>query len=277
MADELNHPFNPPALIEAFYPGSEGGGAIAEAIFGLTNSWGKMPYTIYPADWVRALTYPNHAPSAPMGWIRSHRGWIRSHRGRLVLLLCRGIHPGSTPWGIARSPDPKAWCERPCQVRHNSMLDHDVQHGEGRTYRYFKGRATIPFGFGLSYTSFALSLGELPPASWSIDTASLHPLNLSVILTNTGARAGDDVVQAYFAPLALVPPGVPNHPIKALWVRREGSNLTDRIPPCGSHGSDPTTPVGSGLRARRRSEQRCGSHGELSPGGARSAAQRPQR
>ena len=31
------------ALIEAFYPGMEGARAIAEAIFGTSNRWGKLP------------------------------------------------------------------------------------------------------------------------------------------------------------------------------------------------------------------------------------------
>eukprot|EP00750_Incisomonas_marina_P017818 INCI2497.1.p1 GENE.INCI2497.1~~INCI2497.1.p1 ORF type:complete len:577 (+),score=81.36 INCI2497.1:1065-2795(+) len=40
------------AVVEAFYPGKEGADAIAQAIFGNTNSWGRLPYTVYTSDWV---------------------------------------------------------------------------------------------------------------------------------------------------------------------------------------------------------------------------------
>eukprot|EP00036_Acanthoecidae_sp_10tr_P008588 CAMPEP_0182919026 /NCGR_PEP_ID=MMETSP0105_2-20130417/2424_1 /TAXON_ID=81532 ORGANISM="Acanthoeca-like sp., Strain 10tr" /NCGR_SAMPLE_ID=MMETSP0105_2 /ASSEMBLY_ACC=CAM_ASM_000205 /LENGTH=784 /DNA_ID=CAMNT_0025056151 /DNA_START=43 /DNA_END=2397 /DNA_ORIENTATION=+ len=39
------------AVIEAFYPGMEGSRALADSIFGTVNRWGRMPYTVYPAEW----------------------------------------------------------------------------------------------------------------------------------------------------------------------------------------------------------------------------------
>jgi beta-glucosidase len=42
------------AIIEAFYPGFEGGKAIARSLFGQTNRFGRMPYTVYKADWVNS-------------------------------------------------------------------------------------------------------------------------------------------------------------------------------------------------------------------------------
>lgn len=38
----------PMAIVEAFYPGTRGGEALAQGLFGLHNRWGRMPYTIYP-------------------------------------------------------------------------------------------------------------------------------------------------------------------------------------------------------------------------------------
>ena len=62
-----------------------------------------------------------------------------------------------------------------------------------RTYRYFTGTPLYPFGHGLSYTTFTYS-------NLHLNTTTLAPndtLTVSVDVTNTGARAGDEVVQLY--------------------------------------------------------------------------------
>ncbi|HET8657223.1 MAG TPA: glycoside hydrolase family 3 C-terminal domain-containing protein, partial [Longimicrobiaceae bacterium] len=57
-----------------------------------------------------------------------------------------------------------------------------------RTYRYFAGTTLYPFGYGLSYTSFAYrNLRTDRDAFASGDT-----LRISVDVTNTGKRAGDE-------------------------------------------------------------------------------------
>ncbi len=71
------------------------------------------------------------------------------------------------------------------------MMDYDIRHG--RTYMYFKGEPLYPFGFGLSYTTFKFS--NLHPSATS--AAPDSTINLSVDVTNTGPRAGDEVVQLY--------------------------------------------------------------------------------
>jgi beta-glucosidase len=63
---------------------------------------------------------------------------------------------------------------------------------DGRTYRYFKGEALYPFGYGLSYSSFAYSNLQMPKVL-SVNT----PLQLSVTVKNTSANAGEEVVQLY--------------------------------------------------------------------------------
>jgi beta-glucosidase len=63
----------------------------------------------------------------------------------------------------------------------------------GRTYRFFDGAPLYPFGHGLSYTSFVYD--RLRTSSDTLrgdDTVTV-----SVAVTNTGARAGDEVVQLY--------------------------------------------------------------------------------
>ncbi len=63
----------------------------------------------------------------------------------------------------------------------------------GRTYRYFAGRALYPFGHGLSYTSFRYERVRTSAAALRVGGA----ITVNVDLTNTGTRAGDEVVQLY--------------------------------------------------------------------------------
>ena len=63
---------------------------------------------------------------------------------------------------------------------------------EGRTYKYFKGEPLYPFGYGLSYTTFKYS--ELKLAKKAKVGDKVH---VSVKVTNTGKRAGEEVVQLY--------------------------------------------------------------------------------
>jgi beta-glucosidase len=71
------------------------------------------------------------------------------------------------------------------------MMDYDIRHG--RTYMYFRGEPQFPFGHGLSYTTFAYAnLRTSAPA-----LARDGVMDVSVDVTNTGARPGDEVVQLY--------------------------------------------------------------------------------
>jgi beta-glucosidase len=62
---------------------------------------------------------------------------------------------------------------------------------KGRTYRYFKGEPLYPFGYGLSYSTFA----------YSGLTAKRTSSGAEIIATvkNTSSREGDEVVQLYIA------------------------------------------------------------------------------
>jgi beta-glucosidase len=127
------------AILEAWYPGEEGGAAIAATLSGRNDPAGRLPVTFYS--------------------------------------------------GIQQLPN----------FANYSMA--------GRTYRYFTGKPLWPFGYGLSYTSFAYSELTVPAAP--IEAGS--PLNASVRVTNTGKVAGDEVVQLY-----LEFPDVPGAPLRAL-------------------------------------------------------------
>lgn len=71
------------------------------------------------------------------------------------------------------------------------MMDYDIRHG--RTYMYFKGDPLYSFGYGLSYTTFRYS--NLRTSSTLM--AKDGTMTVSVDVTNTGSRAGDEVVQLY--------------------------------------------------------------------------------
>ncbi|MFN8206606.1 MAG: fibronectin type III-like domain-contianing protein [Bacteroidales bacterium] len=71
------------------------------------------------------------------------------------------------------------------------MMDYNIRNG--RTYMYFKGKPLYPFGFGLSYTSFAYSNLKLSRENFPAD----GELTVSVDITNTGGRDGDEVLQLY--------------------------------------------------------------------------------
>ena len=120
-----------PAILEAWYPGSRGGTAVARALFGDINPGGKTPVT-----WPRSV--------------------------------------GQVPTYYA----------------HN--LTHNPETADAR---YWDAPSTplYPFGFGLSYTSFTIA----PPTLDRPDLAPGGRIAVSTIVTNTGARAGDEVVQLY--------------------------------------------------------------------------------
>lgn len=71
-----------------------------------------------------------------------------------------------------------------------AMMDYNIR--DGRTYMYFKGTPLFPFGYGLSYTTFSYS-----NLTTSANELCQGSITVSVDITNTGARAGEEVVQMY--------------------------------------------------------------------------------
>lgn len=127
-----------PAIIQAWYPGGDGGTAIAELIAGDFSPAGRLPVTFYKSV--------NQLPP---------------------------------------------------------FEDYSMNE---RTYRRFTGKPLYPFGYGLSYTSFAY--GKAKASSRTIKAG--EGVSVSVDLRNTGKRAGDEVVQVYVSR-----PG-PDAPIRSL-------------------------------------------------------------
>jgi beta-glucosidase len=86
--------------------------------------------------------------------------------------------------------------------RHTSdlppMTDYGIrasQSSPGRTYMYFRGPVSYPFGFGLGYTTFSYSNLSVSPTAVSPSST----LRVSATVTNTGSVAGSDVVELYVA------------------------------------------------------------------------------
>jgi beta-glucosidase len=115
-----------PAIVEAWYPGQEGGTAVAEVLFGDVNPGGKLPAT-FPRGVGQLPLFYNHKPTALRG------------------------------------------------------------------YLFDSTKPRYPFGHGLSYTTFSYSAPSVAPAKIAPDGKA----TVSVEVTNTGSRAGDEVVQLY--------------------------------------------------------------------------------
>jgi beta-glucosidase len=67
--------------------------------------------------------------------------------------------------------------------------------GLGRTYQYFTGAPTHPFGYGLSYSTFKYANVMVDPKATTADAW----VNVHFDVTNTGTAAGATVAQVYAA------------------------------------------------------------------------------
>jgi beta-glucosidase len=128
------------AILEAWYPGEEGGDAIAETLAGANNPAGRLPLTFYR--------------------------------------------------DLSQLP---------------AFTDYSMQN---RTYRYFTGKPLYPFGYGLSYATFAYS-----DVKTMHSVAAGQPVHVEAEVKNTGSVAGDEVIELYLTQ----PPGyeTPVHELAA--------------------------------------------------------------
>jgi beta-glucosidase len=148
-----------PALLHTWYPGQEGGTAVAEVLFGKHNPEGKLPVS-FDRAW-------EENPSQPYYY---------------------GVPGGDTTLHtIGENGKPLDY-----------MIEH-IQYGDKLMvgYRYWTttGKHPLfPFGFGLSYTSFSFANLQAPATAASGSTV---PVSFDV--TNTGSVAGAEVAQLYLS------------------------------------------------------------------------------
>ena len=146
-----------PALLHVWFPGQEGGTAIAQVLFGKQDPEGKLPIS-FDRSW-------EESPSAP---------YYYGAPGADTTLHTIGVDGKPLDYTVPH-----------------------IQYGDKLMvgYRYWTttGKHPLfPFGFGLSYTTF--SFGNLQaPATTS--TGATVPVSFDV--TNTGGVAGAEVAQLY--------------------------------------------------------------------------------
>ena len=72
------------------------------------------------------------------------------------------------------------------------LPDYEDYSMKGRTYRYMND-ALFPFGYGLSYTRFAIGNATLSQSTIKANEA----VKITIPVSNTGKRKGTEIVQVY--------------------------------------------------------------------------------
>lgn len=91
---------------------------------------------------------------------------------------------------------------------------------KGRTYRYMENEALYPFGYGLSYTTYAYGNLECVKPFDAQDG-----ITLQVTVTNTGDREGTETLQVY---VKAKREGTPNPQLKYVKNNIKAGRICDR-------------------------------------------------
>ncbi len=122
---------------------------------------------------------------------------IEEKSSAILAAFCPGMEGGmaiAEVLGGEVNPSGKLPITYPRYPNDLTLYDHKVSENVGEFQAY---RPQYPFGFGLSYTSFAYS--ELALAKTKIKNG--EPVQIDVTVRNTGARPGKEVVQLYLSDL----------------------------------------------------------------------------
>jgi beta-glucosidase len=146
------------AVIEAWYPGIRGSEALANILFGDVNPSGKLPLTFARTE--ADLPHPKHVdqpaidPDHPVTPLPN-------------LPVVPGISTNQTPF--------------------DAVYDEGLKVGY-KWYDSEKKEPLFPFGFGLSYTTYAYS---------EFKATSDNGLTVTFKVKNTGNRVGEETAQVY--------------------------------------------------------------------------------
>ena len=91
-------PSQPSALVEAFYP-AFGAPALARQLFGLSNAWGRLPYTMYDSSFAAAIPLADMNVSGAVG-----RTW-RYHKGAPNYAFGAGLSYATFSLACSGGPD----------------------------------------------------------------------------------------------------------------------------------------------------------------------------
>ncbi len=138
------------AVAEAWYAGSDGSNAVANVLFGDVNPSAKLP-----------MTFPKSEADLP--------------------------HP------VVVQPPPHSESASPVMRNENAHASFSVTYDEGLKvgYKWYdaeKKPVLFPFGFGLSYTTFAYKDLQVTPGSST---------SVTFTVTNTGSREGTEIAEVY--------------------------------------------------------------------------------
>ncbi len=149
---------------------------------------------------VVALPFADRVPAIVEAWLLGQAGGTAT-----ADVLFGDVNPAGklTETIPVRLEDTPAYLDFPGEFSH-------VRYGEGLFvgYRWYDARrldVAFPFGHGLSYTTFAY-------ADTAVSTSSGGDLEVRVTVTNTGDRAGREVVQVYTS----LPGGAVQRPVREL-------------------------------------------------------------
>ncbi|NEB76799.1 glycosyl hydrolase [Streptomyces sp. SID14478] len=146
----------------------------------------------------RPLTLGDWLDSAPAVLEAWHPGTEAGHA--VADVLFGAVNPG----GKLPVSFPRAVGQIPIHYNHESTgRPYDADNKYTSKYLDLPPTPQFPFGFGLSYTTFALETPKL--SRGSVPAKALRKgdtVEVSVAVRNTGSRAGDEVVQLYVHDLA---------------------------------------------------------------------------
>jgi beta-glucosidase len=145
--------------VEAWYPGIRGAEALAEILTGKVNPTGKLAITFPKSD--DDLPHPKLITPPPESQLNF--ATMGSDPAKFRALMAKGLPP--------------------FQVYYDEKLKVGY-----KWYDAEKKPVLFPFGFGLSYTTYAYS---------ELSVTSSEQLSVSFTVKNTGSRAGSEIAQVY--------------------------------------------------------------------------------